>query len=240
MEEFVQTLLESMPYLGLAIVLMLTGMGLPVPEDIPLLISGALCGLGKANVYIMIPVAIFFTVFSDCILYFIGRRYGHHAQKFPMLRRYVDEKHLARAEVFFSKHGGKTLFLSRFMPGIRAALYVSAGMFRVEFWKMIVFDGGAALISVPAWILIAYFFANNWEEVQKMAGRLQVGIIGFVVVLVIAFIIWQWRTKRDRSDDSESPNENEETLSSAGQPSKDTDSPVETHIERVRADKQDD
>jgi membrane protein DedA with SNARE-associated domain len=190
-EEFTHTLLENLPYLGLFIILMLTGLGLPLPEDIPLLAAGALCGAGHANIYIMIPVAVASVVGSDCLVLYLGSKYGHHIPKLPILKHFLTEKKLARAEEMFAKHGGKTLILSRFMPGLRAALYFSAGLFKVPMWKLLVYDGGAALFSVPAWVLFAYFFAGNWESVVKIAHRLQLGIGIGVVLVVVSFIIWQ-------------------------------------------------
>lgn len=190
MEEF----LQNWSYVGLAVILMLTGMGLPVPEDIPLLASGIICGEGHANIYIMIPVAVFFTVFSDCILYFLGRKYGHHIPKLPMLKKYLTEKNLAKAEKAFNKHGGKTLFMSRFMPGIRATFYLSAGMFRVPFWKMIVFDGGAAILSVPCWILVAYYFAKHdmLDRLEEVTGGMKTAILVLVGVVIGGFLLWHF------------------------------------------------
>lgn len=191
MEEFTQTLLENLPYLGLFIILMLTGLGLPLPEDIPLLAAGALCGAGHANIYIMVPVAIVSVVGSDCLVLYLGSRYGHHIPKLPILKHFLTAKKLNRAEEMFAKHGGKTLILSRFMPGLRAALFFSAGLFKVPIWKLLVYDGGAALVSVPAWVLFAYFFAGNWESVVKIARRLQMGIGIGVVLVVVGVIVWQ-------------------------------------------------
>jgi len=190
-EELTRTLLDNAPYLGLFIILMLTGLGLPLPEDIPLLFAGALCGIGHANIYIMLPVAIFSVVGSDCLCLYLGSRYGHHIPNLPVFKQFLTQKKLAQAEAMFAKHGGKSLFISRFMPGLRAALFFSAGLFKVPMWKLLVFDGGAALLSVPLWVLLAYFFAENWTVVKKMARRMQYIITTVVILAVTGFVAWQ-------------------------------------------------
>jgi membrane protein DedA with SNARE-associated domain len=201
LERLATSLMEHMPYLGVVVVLVLTGIGLPLPEDVPLLVAGVLCAKGYADVRLMIVFATFFTVFADCILYGLGRRYGHHLPNVPLLRRFLTQKNLAKAEEAFSRHCGKALFLSRFMPGIRGTFYVSAGMFRVPLWKMVLYDGGAAIVSVPLWVLAAYYFTRHGmlDRLRAFASGMQLGMLLVLGVTLAVLVILHQRSKRARA-----------------------------------------
>lgn len=196
MEQFIEQIIENAPYLGVIGVILLSGMGFPIPEDIPLLIGGYLCGIGKANIWIMLPASFAALLGADLMLYFLGRRYGQRITSWPLFRRFLNPARLQRAEKVFHKHGGKALFIVRFLPGVRAATFFTAGMFRIPTWKMIVFDGGAALLSAPALVLAGYFFADQIESVRDTAAEVQITIMAVVIVAATIFIFFKIRHHR--------------------------------------------
>ncbi len=197
MEELAQQFMEHAPYIGVFIVLMLTGMGLPLPEDIPLLISGYLCHAGVAHLWLMIPLALVAVVGSDSGLFWMGRRWGHHVTRVPMLKYVLSESSLQRAERAFHRHGGKTLFVMRFVPGVRAAAFFTAGAFKLPFWKLLVFDGLAALISVPAWILLGWYLGEDIDKARAW-GRDATGVaLGLIILAIAAYAAFHyWRKRR--------------------------------------------
>lgn len=196
MEEWIHQLIAHLPYLGVLLALMAGGFGLPVPEDIPLLIGGYCCGIGLANIWIMVPVAFFSVMVGDATVFILGRRYGHHVSRLPVLGRYLTPSRLNRAQESFHAHGGKTLFMARFMPGLRAAVFFSAGAFKIPYWKMLAFDGTAALLSVPTWVLMAWYFAEDLEKVKTWAASLNVGIIGCFVLVGMSLVAWKLLRRR--------------------------------------------
>src|SRR5690606_2757754 len=131
MEELAAQLIEHGPYIGVFVVLMLTGLGLPLPEDIPLLVAGYLCYTGHANIWIMVPLALVTVVLSDAGLFWIGRTWGYRVTRLRWFNYILSEASVQRAERAFQKHGGKTLFLMRFVPGVRAAAFFTAGAFKL-------------------------------------------------------------------------------------------------------------
>ncbi len=183
------TLLEHLPYVCVVVLLLASGMGAPIAEDLPLLLGGYWCGIGKADIAIMIPIAFVAVLGSDILIYSFGRRYGHHVQRLPLLRRYLSPRLLARAELAYHNHGGKTLFAARFLPGLRAPLYFSAGVFKIPFWKLLAFDGLAALISVPVWVLLAWHFADHIDRVRHWSFWGQLALAGGVVLLACLVVL---------------------------------------------------
>jgi len=193
MEDLIGQFIEHLPYLGVVLVLTLGGFGAPIPEDLPLLIGGYLCGMGKADVCIMLPLTLVTVIGADFLVYFMGRRWGHHVPRLPLLRRYLSEPRLTKAEISFHQHGGKTLFFARFMPGLRTPIYFSAGAFKIPAWKMLLFDGLAAMISVPAWILMAWYLAKtvDFKTLRGWSITTQVSLLALVVVSVAGVVIWK-------------------------------------------------
>lgn len=194
MEEF----LTHFTYWGVILVLLASGVGLPIPEDIPLITAGYLSARGYASIEIMIPLTFIMVVGADFLLYLMGRKYGRHVPKLPLFRRFLTPKRLAAAEMAFHTHGGKTLFTSRFVPGVRAAVFFTAGVFKIPAWKMLLFDGGAALISVPVLVLAGYFFADHIDAVKEAAFATQVSVGILIAIAIGGYVFYKWRKHKTR------------------------------------------
>lgn len=197
MDQFI----EHFTYLGVLLILLGSGFGLPLPEDLPLALSGALCARGYANIWIMLPLCFAAVFGADCMLYLLGRRYGHHVSRLPLLRRYLTPHRLARAEATFHKHGGKTLFVARFLPGVRTPVFFTAGVFRLPFWKLVVFDGGAALLSVPAMVIAGFLFATHIHEILGWIDRGKYALVGLIALIILVVLLYRW-LRRPRATSS--------------------------------------
>ena len=192
MEEF----LTHFGYWGIFLVLAASGAGLPFPEDIPLIFGGYLCARGMASLEIMIPFTFVTVLGADTLLYLIGRKYGRHVTKLPLFRRFLTPQRLAAAEMAFHTHGGKTLFTSRFVPGVRAAVFFTAGVFKIPAWKFLLFDGAAALLSVPLLVLVGYYGADHIDKVKDAAFTTQLCIGLVIVTLIVLLYLRKRRNKK--------------------------------------------
>jgi membrane protein DedA with SNARE-associated domain len=192
-----EAFLHQLPHVGVVIVLLMGGMGFPLPEDIPLLVGGYLCHLGHANIYVMVPICYAAVLGGDFMMFALGRRYGKQVSKLPLLRRFLTPERLEKAVGAFEKYGGNALFVGRFLPGLRAGVFFSAGAFRVPAWKMLVFDGSAALISVPTLILVAYYGGDQIDRVRDIVADAQL-VFFLLLVVVVSTIVWI-RKRMERS-----------------------------------------
>lgn len=174
-------------YLGLFVILLAAGLGVPLPEDIPLLAAGWLVHQGGADLSLMVLVGLIGVMLGDSCLFTMGRRYGVHIVEHRWLRTIARPWLLQKAREKYEKHGEIILFAARFMPGLRSVMFLTAGMFRVPYWKFLVIDGVAALISVPVWVWVGYKFTAHLEEIVGGAR-----IASFVVggLLAAALIVW--------------------------------------------------
>lgn len=107
-------------------------------------------------------------------------------------------KRYAQVQEKFDKYGNWVLFVARFLPGLRTAVFVTAGISRkVSYLRFILMDGLAALISVPVWIYLGEYGARNTDWLMKKMHSLQSGI--FTVLGIGAVIIgWIWWRKHRR------------------------------------------
>jgi len=172
-------------------ILLATGFGLPFPEDIPLILGGSLCGATNSShptMWIMVPGCMIAIVGSDVMLYYLGRWIGPSIHRHPILKRVVGNRNLARARVMFKRHDARFVFYARFLPGVRAPAYFTAGTFKMPLFKFLLSDGTAACLSAPWALLLGYLFH---EEVDFALHALSKGkTVGFVIVgavLLFAF-----------------------------------------------------
>lgn len=180
---------EGWPYLGLYLILLAGGLGFPLPEDIPLLAAGVACQAGLARVAVMIAVAMLGVLSGDLLLFSLGRRFGHHIVEHRFFRRFVHPRRLLMAERLFARHGIKILFVGRFLPGIRAMLFMAAGVLKVSPLKFVMVDGLAAGISVPTIILLGNFFGMQIQQEVRHVTHLLLALLGLVALAGVGLYV---------------------------------------------------
>jgi membrane protein DedA with SNARE-associated domain len=185
------------PYLGIFLVLLACSLGLPLPEDVPLLTGGFLVHKGLAHVPFMIPVAMAGVLGGDCILFYMGKRFGHHVVELRLFRRMVRPSRLLMAERLFAKHGVKILFIGRFLPGLRPMIFMAAGVLRVPFSTFIMVNGLAACISVPTLIILGNIFGSNLDVIEgRVRTASQSIVLGAVAAMLVALGIFFHRRQK--------------------------------------------
>lgn len=180
---------------GIFLLLILGGFGFPIPEDIPVIVAGFMAAQRVAPWWLLLPGCFVAIMFADLALFGLGRRYGHQVCKLPMLRRILTDDRVGRAEARLNAHGGKFLIAARFVPGMRAPAFFSAGMLRVSLLKFLLYDGGAALVCVPLVFGLAYVFSEQMSAVKWWVRRGEIVIAGVIVAGVIIGVLIRWRRR---------------------------------------------
>ncbi|HET6804362.1 MAG TPA: DedA family protein [Frateuria sp.] len=184
-------------YLAVLAALLLCGAGAPLPEDITLVAGGVIAGLGFANVHVMALVSLVGVLAGDAAMFLLGHRHGARIMRWPLVARLLTPERYGRVQEKFARYGNRLLFLARFLPGMRTAVYVTAGAtHRVSFLRFFLLDGLAALVSVPVWVYLGYFGANNREWLAMWIGRGQHGLWILATLLVLAGLVLWWRRGR--------------------------------------------
>ncbi len=192
----VSSYIEHFTYIGLFVVLMLCGLGLPVPEDVALLAGGYLVHRGITRYPVTLAVSLVGVVAGDNSLYFLGRHVGAGVLSYFGLRGAGPDGHVERIERFMERHGHLAIFYARFLAGLRALVYLSAGSFGVPPGRFFVYDVAGALISVPVVVSAGYLFGGQLERAIAYIGGLE-KLIWIVVALcaliyTTRLVVLQW------------------------------------------------
>ena len=123
------------------------GLGLPLPEDIPLLLGGYFVALGQMHLVWVAVLAWLGIMGGDCVLYRFGRKYGLNITKVPFIGKHVTKERILWAEKKFEKYGVGVVMVCRLFAGVRGAMVIAAGVVRFNFVKFVIADGIAALLQ---------------------------------------------------------------------------------------------
>lgn len=195
---FLEAFFVEYGYAAVFFVLVICGFGVPIPEDLTLVTGGVISGMGYTNPHIMFAVGMLGVLVGDGIMFAAGRIWGQKILRFKPIARIMTPKRYEQVQEKFDKYGNWVLFVARFLPGLRTAVFVTAGISRkVSYLRFIIMDGLAALISVPIWIYLGEYGAHNIDWLMAKMHSLQSGI--FVILGIGAAVVaWIWWKKRQR------------------------------------------
>jgi membrane protein DedA with SNARE-associated domain len=192
-------------YLGIVVFLILTGCGLPLPEELAYIAAGIATAFGELHWYFAFPACLIGALLGDLVMYGMGRLFGRGlVRRRGWLSRWINEKTEARAEEMIRRHGIKVFLMGRFLIGVRAPMYVAAGVLRMRLTRFLLVDGICASIVISlvfglSWLL-GWYLGLNKEELTEKIGRLihesQVAVTCLALLAALAVIIyclWLWR-----------------------------------------------
>ena len=179
--------LDSAPalYALLFLVLIFSGIGLPIPEEITLLFGGYLAHLQFIEFWPAVYVLIAGIMAADVLGYLLGRLAGEwfstKAHRFKTASFFLE-----KAGYYFDRHGEKVLLFSRPLLGVRVAVPILAGHFKMNFLKFVLFD----LLGAISWTLllvsISYYFGLGLDLITDIK---EIKHIIFAGVAVVIFLV---------------------------------------------------
>ena len=186
----VADLIARFTYLGIFLVLFVAGLGVPIPEEAPILAAGILASQDIITWWVALIVCFVGVLTGDVCLYWVGHHWGEHIMDWRITRFVLTparEKTLIEA---YHRHGIKIIFTARFVAGFRAAAYLTAGIVRIPFWKFLAVDGIAALVGVPLGFGVAYLFTDQLPAIMRGVHRAERLLLLAGMVVVAGVIAW--------------------------------------------------
>ena len=153
--EFLISFFTDYGYWAVLFVLIICGFGIPIPEDITLVSGGVIAGLypESVNSHLMLVVSMIGVLAGDSTMYWLGRIYGTRILRFRPMRKIITLERLKMVREKFAQYGNRVLFVARFLPGLRAPIYMVSGITAVSATLALY-----SLISVPRLFLCQFGF----------------------------------------------------------------------------------
>ncbi len=180
-----EQLVGKLGYVGIALILVLGGLGLPIPEEAPVILAAILTRNGQMSGVLAFSTCLGGILLGDFIVYLLGYFFGERVMSLPLTRRLLTKAREAQIKGYFHRHGFKILILGRFAVGFRTAAYLTAGILKLPPLKLLLTDFVAAFLSTSLMFALGYLFARQIEkgihDFQKwVAIAVAVGIAGWL------------------------------------------------------------
>ncbi|WP_420063861.1 DedA family protein [Paenilisteria newyorkensis] len=166
-----------------------------LPGDSLLFAAGALAVLpgSELNIVILLIVLWVAAVLGDTVNYHIGKKVGTSIPPDSWLGKFINQEKMDKAEAFFNKHGGKTIFIARFMPFIRTFAPFVAGASRMNYRYFLNYN----LLGATVWVLLCtmagYFFGN----IPVVKDNFSLVVLGIIFVSILPMIFSFVKSKMD-------------------------------------------
>ena len=188
MPEWLVDLFARYGYLVVFAGVFLENAGLPVPGETALLAGAALAKFGRLSLFWVIVTAICAAILGDNLGFLIGRKAGRglaerHGWKIGLTRA-----RLAQFDRFFDRHGAKTVFIARFVTGLRVFCAFLAGSSGLEWRTFLLYNAMGAIVWSITIAAAGYLLAYSWDTLEKWIGRtglIALAAIGLVAVLAV-------------------------------------------------------
>jgi membrane protein DedA with SNARE-associated domain/membrane-associated phospholipid phosphatase len=192
---WVQSLLDWLSlhpnYAGAAVFVVAMGealfiIGLVVPSTVVLVGAGTLVGLGKLPFWPVFLLTVIGATAGDAISYWFGHVYKSRIKSMWPFSHYPDA--IAKGEAYMQRHGGKSVFIGRFVPGVKAVIPGIAGMTGMNPWRFTVIN----IVSAFAWAALHLFPSIFAGAALTLIGTISTRLMIAVAVLLLLLVLSIW------------------------------------------------
>ncbi|NWG35533.1 MAG: DedA family protein [Chloroflexi bacterium] len=160
-----------------------------LPGDSLLFAAGTFAALGSLNVWVIVGLLFVAAVLGDAVNYSIGHYLGERAYNVKWIKKeYLDKTH-----AFFEKHGGKAIFLARFVPIVRTFAPFVAGIGKMTYGYFATYNVVGGAVWVTLFTLLGFFF-GNLEFVKK---NFEFVIVAIILISVVPMFVEWWKARRE-------------------------------------------
>jgi membrane protein DedA with SNARE-associated domain/membrane-associated phospholipid phosphatase len=197
MHETIAGLVASYGYAVLFGIVALESFGVPLPGETVLVTAAAYAAFGRLDILAVIATAAAAAIFGDNTGYWIGREGGT-----AFVRRYgrrvgIDEAKIARVHAFFERHGGKTVFIARFVALLRSWAAALAGASRMPYGTFTLYNALGGLAWAAVFGTLGYVFGRNLPRLQRYAAQASLAVV-LLALLIVGLTFagrWFWRRR---------------------------------------------
>jgi membrane protein DedA with SNARE-associated domain len=190
--DYVLSLIGQYGYLVVFFGVMLESIGIPLPGETILIASGVMVHRGYLELGDAVVFGILGAVVGDQIGYWVGREGGR-----PFVLRWgryvwITPERLGQAERFFARHGGKAVFLARFVAGLRVFGALVAGTSRMPWGTFLFYNALGGALWATAAVLVGYLLGGSLDLVERWAGRTSLLLLVLFGVVLAFYLAYRW------------------------------------------------
>ncbi|MCM3169772.1 DedA family protein [Peribacillus frigoritolerans] len=190
MSQLIMTILNwfaEMGYMGILLGLMVE----IIPSELVLGYGGYVVGLGKMNFWGAVLAGVAGGTMAQLFLYWAGYYGGR-----PFLLKYgkyilIKENHIVHAEEWFKRYGVGVVFTARFIPVVRHAISIPAGIARMSVWKFIFYTVAAVIPWTILFLTLGRILGENWQQIREITEPYLIPAAGFSFTLIMLYILWK-------------------------------------------------
>jgi membrane protein DedA with SNARE-associated domain len=191
-----EALIGKLGYVGIALLLVLGGLGLPVPEEAPIILAAVLSKNEQMWWPIALASCLVGVLLGDFVVYFLGYYHGERVLSLRLTRKFLTRAREAQIKGYFHRHGFKILILGRFAVGFRTAAYLTAGILKLPPLKLFLTDLLAASLSTLLIFGLGFAFAH---QIQTSFDQLKHWLMAIVAVALAVWLLHRYYRERQRA-----------------------------------------
>jgi membrane protein DedA with SNARE-associated domain len=196
--EAVTAFLGSWGYPAFLLLILLTAIGSPITEDLLLLAGGYLIGAHVFSWPVALPVAFAGVVTTDAMLHTYGRKLREHSLRRGFIRRIIRPGRLRLATRWFGRLGDWLVVVSRFVPGTRVLVFVSAGLRGMALWRFLLLDALAAAAWVPLLLWLGERLGQRIGGLHRVLNLAADRALQLVALVAAAYVLRRLWLRRER------------------------------------------
>ncbi len=198
--ETVSLFIEHFPYIGLFILLILGGIGLPFPEDATLILCGFLISTEAVKPVNAVTAVYAGLLTADIIIYSFGRKYGRMVVTRKFFHRIISPEKLLKLEDQFNRRGIYFVLFGRHLIGFRAQIFLVSGIMRMPLLKFMVSDAVSAIFTMALMIGIGYAGGNSLQVLKKDMTRIKYAVAFVITVIITIYLVFNYfKSKKDKT-----------------------------------------
>ncbi|MCH5584232.1 DedA family protein [Shimazuella sp. AN120528] len=181
-------------YTGIFGLLMFGLLGIPVPDEFLMTLSGYLVKIHQLHYIWTILTAIAGSMFGMTISFSVGRYLG-----LPFLHRFgkrigLTMERYEKVEAWFERFGKRTIIFGYFVPGVRQVTAIYAGISRWSYGTFFLYALTGSIIWVMVFVNLGIFFGEHWKEYTLLLHKSIFWLI--LVIILIGFVVWMIKKRK--------------------------------------------
>lgn len=189
-------MVEHFPYLGLFALLVLGAVGFPFPEDATLILCGFLISQKAVT-----PLHSLLTVYAgillgDMVIFSFGRKYGRKIVTHRRFHALISPGRLQQLEDTFKRRGVLFILFGRHIIGLRAQIFLAAGVMRMALPKFLLADAVSALLTITLMVGAGYLGGNSLTAVRRGVLRTEHVAAAAAVIVLLGYLAFKYIRRR--------------------------------------------